>query len=219
MSDKDLQKKREYKRYYNSLPKTKLCKKRWRDKHNKEIKIKARLFRKQNKDKINTEMRKWWHEHHEAQLLRSKIYRDKYPEKARLRKFLWRKNNREKYHQSNANYYKNNIIARLANGLRARVILAIKAQNNRKNSHLTDLIGCDISELRLHLEKQFQDGMDWKNWGRADSIKKTWHIDHKIPCISFNLSDVQEQKKCFHYSNLQPLWSFDNLSKGCKKIK
>ena len=45
-----------------------------------------------------------------------------------------------------------------------------------------------------------------------------WHIDHKIPCASFDLRKVSEQKKCFNYKNLQPMWAIDNLRKGTKLI-
>ena len=34
-----------------------------------------------------------------------------------------------------------------------------------------------------------------------------WHVDHIIPCASFDLSKPEEQARCFHYSNLQALWS------------
>ena len=51
--------------------------------------------------------------------------------------------------------------------------------------------------------------MTWENHGE-------WHIDHIKPCSSFNLIDIEEQKQCFHYSNLQPLWKIDNLTKGSK---
>lgn len=49
--------------------------------------------------------------------------------------------------------------------------------------------------------------MGWDNYGE-------WHIDHIIPCSSFNLSILEDQKKCFHYTNTQPLWKIDNLRKG-----
>ena len=46
-----------------------------------------------------------------------------------------------------------------------------------------------------------------------------WHIDHIIPCASFNLKDPKQQTKCFHYTNLQPLWAKENLSKGAKILQ
>ena len=51
--------------------------------------------------------------------------------------------------------------------------------------------------------------MTWKNYGE-------WHIDHIKPCSKFNLTDEEEQKKCFNYKNLQPLWASENTSKGAK---
>lgn len=72
-----------------------------------------------------------------------------------------------------------------------------------------ELVGCTLLKLRQHLESQFTMGMSWQNQG-------AWHIDHIIPCASFDLTKPSEQKKCFHYTNLQPLWACDNLSKGSK---
>ena len=63
------------------------------------------------------------------------------------------------------------------------------------------------------MESQFTLGMNWDNYGRG---KGKWNIDHIIPCDSFNLLDEEEQKKCFHYTNLQPLWFEDNLYKANK---
>ena len=70
-----------------------------------------------------------------------------------------------------------------------------------------DLVGCSIPELRKRLTQQFLPGMTWDNYGK-------WHIDHIRPCASFDLTDPEQQKQCFHYSNLQPLWAADNLRKG-----
>ena len=71
------------------------------------------------------------------------------------------------------------------------------------------LTSCSISYLMGYLEAKFTDGMTWENHGK-------WHIDHIKPCCKFNLLDKNEQIKCFHYTNLQPLWAKDNLSKGGK---
>lgn len=72
-----------------------------------------------------------------------------------------------------------------------------------------EFIGCSMTQLKSHLSSQFKDGMSWDNYGR-----KGWHIDHIIPCYSFDLIDPNEQKKCFHYTNLQPLWWLDNCRKN-----
>jgi hypothetical protein len=77
------------------------------------------------------------------------------------------------------------------------------------------LLGCTLNELKNHMENKFLPGMTWQNHGYGDN---KWHIDHIIPCDSFDLSKEEEQRKCFHYSNLQPLWQHDNLSKSNKII-
>jgi len=76
-----------------------------------------------------------------------------------------------------------------------------------------DLIGASPSFVMGYLEAKFTEGMTWENYGHG------WHVDHILPCCSFDLTKEEEQKKCFHYSNLQPLWAEDNLKKGGKYIK
>ena len=82
-------------------------------------------------------------------------------------------------------------------------------KGNPKLKTTMKLIGCSIEELKQYLGKQFTEGMSWQNYGK-------WHIDHIRPCASFDLKKLNEQKKCFHYSNLQPLWAKDNLCKGAR---
>ena len=82
----------------------------------------------------------------------------------------------------------------------------------KQNSPI-ELIGCTMDYLKKYISNKFTEGMTWKNHG---SGKDKWHIDHIKPCASFNLIDIQQQKECFHYSNLQPLWEPDNLRKGAK---
>jgi hypothetical protein len=89
--------------------------------------------------------------------------------------------------------------------LHCRLYMAVK----EKTGKTMDLTGCSKEELTVHLESKFTEGMTWDNYGK-------WHIDHILPCASFNLEDPQEQKKCFHWTNLQPLWAIDNIRKGSK---
>jgi len=88
---------------------------------------------------------------------------------------------------------------------RIRINKAIK--NICKSAHTMELIGCSIDFLKKHLESQFVVGMSWENYGK-------WHIDHIRPCAGFNFSIPEEQRKCFHYSNLQPLWALENSIKS-----
>lgn len=91
--------------------------------------------------------------------------------------------------------------------LRSRLISALKG--NPKLSTTMNLVGCSIDKLKHYLESKFKKGMTWSNYGK-------WHVDHIRPCCSFDLSKPSEQRKCFHYTNLQPLWAKENLSKKDK---
>ncbi len=98
-----------------------------------------------------------------------------------------------------------------ARRLRGRVGKAVKVQYAEKARKTIDLIGCSVPRLLRHLEKLFLPGMNWDNYGRYG-----WHIDHIIPCASFDLSRPDHQKKCFHFSNLRPAWSRHNEGKGSR---
>lgn len=101
---------------------------------------------------------------------------------------------------------------RLAESLRANVRSAIFRQPGAKKVMKTmDFVGCSPQDLRSHLEQQFTEGMSWDNYG-----KDGWEVDHIKPVTKFNLIDPEEQKKCFHYTNLQPLWAIDNRIKSNK---
>lgn len=102
---------------------------------------------------------------------------------------------------------KTNINFRIICNLRGRIYHAVKYSS--KSQKTITLLGCNLDELKIHLEKQFKEGMTWDNYG-----KNGWHIDHIIPCAVFDMSDPIEQKQCFHYSNLQPLWAKDNIIKS-----
>jgi hypothetical protein len=82
-------------------------------------------------------------------------------------------------------------------------------QKTTKCKKTLELLGCSLEEARNYIQSKFKEGMTWENYGLYG-----WHIDHIIPCASFDLKDPEQQKKCFNYTNLQPLWWHENLSKG-----
>lgn len=133
--------------------------------------------------------------------------------KERIRLSIWKKNNRDKVNlQMKKAYkrrYRNDIQYRLSIILRQRIRSAIKKKI--KNGSAVKQLGCSVMELKEYLEKQFQLGMSWDNWSYNG-----WHIDHKIPLSSFDLSNKEDYLKAVHYTNLQPLWKIDNFKKGAK---
>lgn len=107
--------------------------------------------------------------------------------------------------------FKTNPQFKLKKNLRHRLRDAIK--NETKVGSAVKDLGCTIEELKIYFEKQFVEGMTWENHGNHG-----WHIDHIIPLSSFDLTDREQFLKACHYTNLQPLWAKDNLSKGSKVI-
>jgi hypothetical protein len=86
--------------------------------------------------------------------------------------------------------------------------------SDHKRNTTEELTGCSFRELVCHIEAQFTKGMSWDVFLAMG--RKGIHIDHIMPCDSFDLTKESEQRKCFNYKNLQPLWAKDNLSKGAK---
>lgn len=99
----------------------------------------------------------------------------------------------------------------LTERLRKRLWHASKKVGIKKSAKTLELIGCTLPFLREYIEARFLPGMSWEN--RTD-----WHVDHILPCASFDLTKPEQQRACFHYSNLQPLWAADNLKKRDKVL-
>ena len=126
----------------------------------------------------------------------------------------------EQYYQEHkeaklrANQERSKLRIKIDSGYRIRLYLAnrlrsaLKYQGAVKSATMKQLVGCTKSELMLHLQNQFISGMEWNNYGPV------WHVDHIRPCASFDLTDTDQQKACFHFSNLQPLWGKENRKKG-----
>jgi hypothetical protein len=102
---------------------------------------------------------------------------------------------------------------RITFALRARLTNAVREQNTSKRGRTFELVGCSASELKKYLELLFLPGMSWDNYGKGEN---KWCMDHIIPCVYFDLTKLEEQKKCFHYTNIRPLWWIDNVAKNSK---
>jgi hypothetical protein len=181
----------------------KQCVKDYQILHKKERKI----YLENNKQKficyrkkyyqINKEKAKQYYQEHKIEVIQKhKNYYEKNKEKILYRIKIYQNKK-----------IKIDINFRLAAYLRTRIWHALKG--NPKLSTTMKLVGCNIKQLKHHLEKQFIKGMTWKNYGK-------WEIDHIRPCASFDLSKPSEQKKCFYYKNLQPLWKEINRRKQGK---
>lgn len=183
------------------------------------VKCNQKSYYEKNKDKKNKKTkerylnnrdhcleigRRWHSEHKDYKKEWYKKNKDRLKESARA----YREANRDKIKKYINNKYKTNPSFKLRHILSTRIKIALKGT---KNNDTVTLLGCNVKKAREHLEKQFKEGMTWENHGYNG-----WHIDHIIPCASFDLTDPEQQKKCFHYTNLQPLWAEENISKGAK---
>jgi len=151
-----------------------------------------------NTEKYNKYRKKYNKNHKKEQAIYWKKYYQKYKNKILKRRRIYNKKYNLLKRKTNINY-------KILQNLRKRIWDALK--NNYKSETTINLVGCSIDKLKQHIENKFKVDMNWKNYGK-------WHIDHIKPCASFNLSKPSEQKKCFHYKNLQPLWANENLRKN-----
>jgi len=99
----------------------------------------------------------------------------------------------------------------IRNRMRSMMFNAIR--RGKAGKRWQDLLGYTVDDLKKHLQKQFKDGMTWKRFLNGEI-----HIDHKIPVAVHNFKKPSDYdfKRCFALSNLQPLWAFDNISKGAR---
>ena len=153
----------------------------------------------------------WYANNKEHKKLYDIQYRLKTEEKRKKLQKLYRINNSEKIKAYLRNRYKLDKTYKLKEVYRHRILKVIKGVNKSKPT--LKLLGCSVEELWNYLESKFKPGMKKENHG------KVWHIDHIMPIASFDLTNPKQQAKCFHYTNLQPLWAHENLSKGAKILK
>jgi len=175
----------------------------------------SKAYYEQNREKIKERKKAHYQQNAEKKKEQMKAYREQNREKINERQKAYRKQNRDKMRIYERNKRKTDLNYKLSDNLRRRVRKVLDGKCKSKKT--MDLIGCSADFLKKYLENQFQPGMSWNNYGNPNGDhSECWHIDHVLPCASFDLSDPKQQQKCFHYSNLQPLWAKDNMSKGAK---
>lgn len=189
---------KEYTKIYRKKHKNKMKKynQNYQKKNRIKIQIQRKIHYKLNRNRLIQKAKEWYQKHIEERMNYNKKYNNLNKDKRNKKLYVKRQTD---------------IIFKLTCNLRKRIYAALV--RNIKSAHTIELIGCSVEFLKQHLEKQFKKGMNWKNYGRNG-----WVVDHIIPCASFNLSKSSEQKKCFNYTNLQPLWDKDNCSKRDKII-
>ncbi len=148
--------------------------------------------------------------------LRQAEYRARHPAKVKAAMAEYRVKNigkvrawRRDHHHKGMKNPEFVVVKRLRSRLNDEI--RFRGRKTRKIESVTNLIGCARADLVRHIESLFKPGMSWSN-------RSAWHIDHIRPVSSFDMMDLEEQKKCFHYSNLQPLWVHENCSKHAKFI-
>jgi len=153
------------------------------------IKQNKKNYYENNKEKIKEKVRKYSEDNHD-------IINDKKRE--------YQKTHKEQRNNRHKNRYNSDLIYRLNCNTRSAISKAFRRNGYKKYSKTSELIGCTYEYLKIHIENQFKEGMCWENHGK-------WHIDHKIP-LSWAKTE-EELKQLCKYTNLQPLWAEDNLSK------
>jgi len=201
MSYKYKEKRKQYDKKYrlNNKEKLKKYKKEYRLKNKEKIKQYSKKYRLKNKEKIKQFLKEWHLKNREKENQKSKEWR--LNNKGYMKKYL--KEYEKKRRETDPNF-------KLKKSMRTRIWSVLKGKSKSKPT--MKLLGCSIEECWQHLESKFQPGMTRENHG-------LWHVDHIVPCASFDLRCPVQQMACFHYTNLQPLWAIDNIKKGSKYDK
>lgn len=172
----------------------------------KQITQKHKEYNVKNKDKLKKTHAKKYINNKNNILKARRDYYIKNKNKVKFYQKEYRKKNREKINNRNKKN-KLKINYNIEQALRARISRAVKRSKNIKSDSTIKLIGCDIDFFKSHIESKFTKGMTWENRGLYG-----WHLDHIKPCSSFDLSNPEQQKMCFHYTNIQPLWATTEIA-------
>ena len=188
--------------YQKNKEKIRVYKKLWKIKNREHVKEKDRIYYQENKKEILDKHKMYYNSdlNTSRKLRLDHYYKNK--DTILKQRLVYQKLRR-----------KNDPTYKILLNLRRRLNTAIKSQGAKKSIKTLDGFGCTSEFLRNHLESQFKEGMSWDN-----HAPKGWHVDHIKPCSAFDLNNPEEQMLVNHYTNLQPLWWWENLQKSDKII-
>jgi hypothetical protein len=167
-----------------------------------------KIFYQNNKLKILENKKKYYSENKIEIIKKSIDYRDKNRQSIKNYKKNYYSLNKTKFNEKERNRRKIDPLFKLTGNIRKRIRHFLNISGIRKINKTSEIVGCSSEYLKEYLESKFTEGMSW------DKIGKDIHIDHIIP-----LSSAKTEEEVYglcHYTNLQPLWAYDNLSKGDK---
>lgn len=179
--------------------------------YNKE---KRKIYNQQNKEKFqeymkiyNLENKEFHKEYHKKHYILNKEKISKYQKQYySIPENKIKKNNKIK--ENSKEKRKNDIEYKLKHYLRNRIWWALKNIKSNKLSSSVSLLGCNLLTYKQHIESQFLPEMTWENYGNI------WEIDHIKACSNFDLTKLEEQHMCFHYTNLQPLFKTTEIAES-----
>lgn len=179
----------------------------------KEISLKNKIKRAANSEYYKEKEKIMRDSRTPQQREAKKKYDREYKQKNKHIIDAWRKKNADKVREQKRIWSNNkaatDLTYRVKRNVRTRIRCALKPNNAYKVDTSENLLGCSIEFFRNHIESLFVEGMNWDKFMSADI-----EIDHIKPCAKFDLTNEDEQRQCFHYSNCQPLWWWDNNKKG-----
>ena len=168
-------------------------------------------YYEQNKDKMNARAKEYYYKNKDKMLAKQKEYYEQNKDKMNAYSKEYYYKNKDKMNASARERHiiriQDDQVYKIACACRDRIRKYYKSKGLKKSKHTFEMLGCTAEVLRDHLQSQFTEGMTLENHGE-------WHIDHIIPLASANTEE--EIVKLCHYTNLQPLWAEDNLSKSDK---
>ena len=168
----------------------------------REVAMKKYESKPETKDRKKRNYHVWYNENKDYRKVYLKEYREKNTEKIKKTKRDYERNRKA-----------SDPIYKLISNFRTAIYQVLKESNVEKNKHYFDILQYTPESLIKHLESQFENNMNWDNYGE-------WHVDHKLPITSFNIEEMGDEEfmRCWSLDNLQPMWGNDNIRKSNKII-